>query len=117
MMTDVYGNVYLTCGDRVEGPLTLKEYEDGEEWKHFFNVIFELEDNAKQAQRDTERVNAAINALQKRNIPIEKKRRKGRILKELRRNMRGWSKSTCYSVFAIRCAICEINNQDWGVYA
>jgi hypothetical protein len=99
------------------GPLTEKEFKDDQMWDQFFRIMFRLEDEAKQAQRDTERVNAAINALQKRNIPIDRKRRKGRILKELRRNMKGYSQSTRYTWFAIRCAICEINCQDWGVYA
>jgi len=83
----------------------------------FFKIIFELEDNDREKLRDVERVNAAINSLQKRNIPIEKKRRKGRILKELRRSMRGWSESTRYTRLAIRYAINEIRMQDWSAHA
>ena len=82
-------------------------------WNDYFEIIFKLEDEKKQTEQDTQRVNAMINALQKRNIPIERKRRKGRILKELRRKMYGWSESTRYTRTAIRNAIIEIRWQDF----
>ncbi len=93
------------------GHLTEKEFNDKETWHEFFGIIFRLEDERKQAEQDAQRVSAMINALQKCSMPIERKRRKGRILKELRRNMRGFSESTRYTRFAIRCAICEVNNE------
>jgi hypothetical protein len=85
------------------------------DWGDFFKIQFELDDNKKQAQKDTERINSMINALEKKQIPLDIKRRKGRILKELRRNMRGWSESTRYTRLAIRYAINEIRMQEWGV--
>ena len=36
------------------------------DWGDFFKIQFELDDNKKQAQKDTERINSMINALEKK---------------------------------------------------
>jgi len=99
------------------GPLTETDFNNKALWLEFFGVVFRFEDEKKQAEQDVQRVSTMINALQKRNMPIERKRRKGRILKELRRNMHGWSESTRYTRLAIRYAINEIRCQEWSVAA
>jgi len=74
------------------------------EWADYFQLVFDMEDRNKRAQQDVERVNRMINALQKSRIPLEKKRYKGAVLKEIRRGINPHLESF-YSFNAIRYAI------------
>lgn len=73
-------------------------------WSEFFEGVFAWEDRNKRACQDVERVNALINALEAKPIPIEVKRRKGRILKEIRRAICG-NLEIFYTRSTIRYAI------------
>lgn len=53
-------------------------------WHEIFTTIFDMEDREKISSRETEHISSMVNALWKRNISMERKKRKGAILKIIR---------------------------------
>jgi hypothetical protein len=72
--------------------------------KNEWDILFSWMDLEKRAESDVQAINSRINDLQRSSMSIDRKRRKGRILKEIRRNI-NWAMEKFYDRRTIREAI------------